>query len=106
MAAWPFSTWTPPTAHSSTATRSWPGYPACSRSVPGAGIRPSQTARTREWLREWADTPHVLQAAMLLIWLAVLALALLGNAGLADARRTIQTIGKDTAPSIIAAQSM
>jgi hypothetical protein len=43
---------------------------------------------------------------MVLIWLAAVGLVLVGNAGLADARRTIQTIGKDTAPSIIAAQSM
>jgi hypothetical protein len=60
----------------------------------------------RARLREWSDTPHVLQVSMFVIWLAALGLVLAGNAGLADARRTIQTIGRDTAPSIVAAQSM
>jgi hypothetical protein len=74
--------------------------------LPTVGVGPSRSVRALDWLRERADTPRLLQVAMLLIWLAAVGLALVGNTGLADARRTVQTIGKDTAPSIIAAQSM
>jgi hypothetical protein len=64
------------------------------------------TRSVGERIREWADTPHVLQASMLLIWLAALGLVLAGNASVIDARRAMQTIGKDTAPSIVAAEQM
>jgi CHASE3 domain sensor protein len=57
-------------------------------------------------VREWADTPHVLQTSMVVIWVAALGLVLAANTSLADAHRTVQTIGRDTAPSIVAAQSM
>jgi CHASE3 domain sensor protein len=70
--------------------------------APPAIARPGWPER----VREWADTPHVLQASMLIIWIAALGFVLASNASVADARRTIQTIGRDTAPSIVAAQSM
>ncbi len=77
---------------------------ATSAAVPIASVSPRPV-----WLdhvRTWADTPHVLLVGVVVIWVASLGLVLAGNASLAEARRTIQTIGRDTAPSIVAAQSM
>lgn len=68
--------------------------------------RPSLLAQAVAAVRDRADTPRILQAAMVGIWLAVLVLVLVGNAVVADARQTVQTIGKDAAPSIVASQSM
>jgi len=68
--------------------------------------RPGLVARCSAALRAWADTPRTLQVAMLAIWVAAVVLVLTANAGFADARATVQTIGRDAAPSIVAAQSM
>jgi hypothetical protein len=80
------------------------GSPLLTAAVTAA--RSSALRRGYAALRARADTPRLLQAVLLATWLAALVLVLVANAGLAEARRTIQTIGKDAAPSIVAAQSM
>jgi CHASE3 domain sensor protein len=77
---------------------------ATSAAVPIASVSPRPVWVGR--VRTWADTPHVLLVGVVVIWVASLGLVLAGNASLGEARRTIQTIGRDTAPSIVAAQSM
>ncbi len=59
----------------------------------------------RERLRT-APTPHRLKAFMYAIWIISAILFLLGEGSVTGARQAMQTVGKDTAPSIIAAQEI
>src|SRR5262245_56161974 len=85
---------------------SYPAVAAPPAQAPAGSAQPSPLARVIAAVRDRADTPRLMQAAMVAIWLAVLVLVLVGNAVVGDARRTVQTIGKDAAPSIVASQSM
>jgi hypothetical protein len=85
---------------------SYPAVAAPPAPTPSGAASASPLAQAIAAIRDRADTPRVLQAAMAAIWLAVLVLVLVGNAVVADARQTVQTIGKDAAPSIVASQSM
>src|SRR5262249_24478126 len=53
-----------------------------------------------------ASTPARLRAFMYAIWGLAAILFLLGEASVSGAQRAMQTVGKDTAPSIIAAQEI
>lgn len=66
--------------------------------------RPPSRAIT--YVRARADTPRILLAALFAIWGLALVLMLLTNWSSSSARQAVVTIGKDTAPAIISAQSM
>jgi hypothetical protein len=72
-----------------------------------AAVHPRRPpSRAVAYVRARADTPRVLLAALFAIWGLAFALLLLTNWSNASARQAVVTIGKDTAPAIISAQSM
>jgi hypothetical protein len=70
-------------------------------SAPVAGVPLSLSERVRT-----APTPHRLRSFQYLVWGIAGLLFLLGEGSLAGALQAMQTVGKDTAPSIIDAQEI
>lgn len=60
---------------------------------------------TQGFFRNWT-TPQILHGGLGSLCLGALALAIVAYTGLLQHRNAVQTVGKDAAPSIIAAQSM
>jgi hypothetical protein len=69
--------------------------PLSTNTVPGVGTVPPP----------WS-TPKKLRAYRLVLWVVATLLLLHAAATLAESRRTVKTIGKDTVPSIIAAEEI
>jgi hypothetical protein len=56
--------------------------------------------------RVWWSTPRLLQAGLGLVWLAAIVALVVTSIGFAELRQAVQTIGRDTAPNISAAQDI
>lgn len=62
--------------------------------------------RQRAARRIWWSTPRLLQAGLGLVWLTAVLALLASSLGFAAQRQAVQTIGRDAAPSINAAQDI
>src|SRR5580700_9244161 len=70
-----------------------------------AGVNTVAGLLTRAGLMR-LSTPHVMQAGLAALGLALLLFWIVGAVVITDARQGVQTIGHDTAPSVVAAQAI
>jgi len=92
------------------ATLTPPPVPATVRHAPTGAGSPSSPPRRRDRralldVRRW-PTPRRLQALLALTWLTTFLFGLATIAALGQLQQGVQTIGRDSAPSIVAAQTI